>query len=82
VLAEALTLITTAISNAVATMLVLDPATVNCARAVSDHGVDGLIAAELQNRLHVALGYKVSMPDLLDSRRSIAALAERVLRSA
>jgi len=79
--AEALALVTSAISNAVATMLLLDPTTVNCARAVSDHGVDSLIAAELRNWFHVALGYKVGMVDLLDSRTSIAALAERIVRS-
>ncbi|KAI4671141.1 Type I Iterative PKS [Alternaria novae-zelandiae] len=79
--AETLALVTSAISNAVATMLLLDPTTVNCARAVSDHGVDSLIAAELRNWFHVALGYKVGMVDLLDSRTSIAALAERIVHS-
>jgi hypothetical protein len=50
----------------------------NPARAVSDHGVDSFIAAELRNWFHVALGYKVSMVDLLDPRMSITALARQI----
>jgi acyl transferase domain-containing protein/NADPH:quinone reductase-like Zn-dependent oxidoreductase len=76
--AEARSFVATAICDTVASMLLLDPVAVNPARAVSDHGVDSLIAAELRNWFHVALGYKVSMVDLLDPRMSIAALARQI----
>jgi hypothetical protein len=76
--AEAHSFVATAICDTVASMLLLDPAAVNPARAVSDHGVDSLIAAELRNWFHVALGYKISIVDLLDPRMSITALARQI----
>jgi hypothetical protein len=60
-------------------MLLLDPATVNPARAVSDYGVESLVAAELRKWFHFALGYRVSMVDLQDARMSVAALARRIV---
>ncbi|KAI9752218.1 MAG: Type I Iterative PKS [Chaenotheca gracillima] len=78
-LARARELVTTAITATVATMLLMDLSSVNASRAVSDHGVDSLIAAELRNWFHQALGSKISMVDLLDPRTSISALAAGVV---
>lgn len=80
--ALALQFTTRSVAATVATMLLMDTSAVNTARAVSDHGVDSLIAAELRNWFHLALGSKISMIDLLDPRTSINALAARVVDAA
>ena len=77
--AGAVELVTAAIMTTVAAMLLMDASAVNASRAVSDHGVDSLIAAELRNWFHLALGSKISMVDLLDPRTSINALAGKVV---
>ena len=59
-------------------MLLMDESTVSASRSVSDHGVDSLIATEFRNWLHLALGSKVSMVDLLDPPMTISMLAARV----
>ncbi|KAK2760578.1 polyketide synthase [Colletotrichum kahawae] len=74
--------VTANISGTVATMLLLDESAINAARAVSEHGVDSLIAAELRSWFHIALGSKISMVDLLDPRTSINALAAKVVDAA
>lgn len=78
----ALQLTTSSIATTVATMLLMDISAVNTARAVSDHGVDSLIATELRNWFHLALGSKIGMVDLLDPRTSINALAAKVVDAA
>lgn len=65
-----------------AELLFVDASNVNPARAVADHGVDSLIAAELRNWFHQALGVNSSMQDLLDSKMSITALAGRIVDAA
>ncbi|KAJ5365630.1 hypothetical protein N7517_008516 [Penicillium concentricum] len=67
------------IATTIATMLLVDISSINTARAVTDHGLDSLIAVELRNWFHLALGFKVTMLDLLDSRTSIKSLAARVV---
>ncbi|CAI7658223.1 unnamed protein product [Penicillium discolor] len=78
----ALQITTSSIATTVATMLLMDISAINTTRAVSDHGVDSLIAAELRNWFHLALGSKISMVDLLDPRTSINALAAKVVDAA
>lgn len=80
--ALALQLTSSSIATTIATMLLMDISAVNTARAVSDHGVDSLIAAELRNWFHLALRSKTSMVDLLDPRTSINALAAKVVDAA
>jgi NAD(P)-dependent dehydrogenase (short-subunit alcohol dehydrogenase family) len=80
--AHALELVISGIVATVSAMLLLEPSTINVARAVSDHGVDSLIAAELRNWFYVALGSKISMVDLLDSRVSISLIAAKVVDAA
>lgn len=65
----------TAITNAVAEMLFVDVEGVDPAKSVADQGVDSLIAAELRNWFHQALGTNISMLDLLDPSVGISALA-------
>ncbi|KAJ5096375.1 hypothetical protein NUU61_005731 [Penicillium alfredii] len=77
--AHALQLVTAGITTTVATMLLMDLSSVIATRSVSDHGVDSLIAAELRNWFHQALGSKISMVDLLDPRTSINALSAKVV---
>ncbi|KAK1992807.1 hypothetical protein LX36DRAFT_662075 [Colletotrichum falcatum] len=79
---SALELVAASISSTVATMLLLDESAINPGRAVSEHGVDSLIAAELRSWFHIALGSKISMVDLLDPRTSINALAAKVVDAA
>ncbi|KAI1650125.1 KR domain-containing protein [Daldinia loculata] len=74
--------VTGAISTAVADMLFVDVSNINPGRSVADHGVDSLIAAELRNWFHQALGAKINMQELLDARSSIAALAGRIVDAA
>ncbi|KAF3058599.1 Lovastatin diketide synthase LovF [Daldinia childiae] len=71
-----------AISTAVAEMLFVGVSNVNPGRSVADHGVDSLIAAELRNWFHQALGAKINMQELLDARSSITALAARIVDAA
>lgn len=74
--------VTNAISASMAELLFIDASNVNPVRAVADHGVDSLIAAELRNWFHQALGANISMQDLLDSKMSIAALAGGIVDAA
>ncbi|KAI1662756.1 hypothetical protein F4813DRAFT_9557 [Daldinia decipiens] len=74
--------VTDAISTAVAEMLFVDVSNVNPGRSVANHGVDSLIAAELRNWFHQALGAKINMQELLDASSSIAALAGRIVDAA
>ncbi|KAI1177722.1 hypothetical protein F4777DRAFT_576800 [Nemania sp. FL0916] len=71
--------ITNAIRTVVAEMFFVDVSNVNPARAVADHGVDSLIAAELRNWFYQALGVKITMSELLDVRTSISALASGIV---
>ena len=79
---RAIELVLAALKTTIAGMLLMDESTVNAARAVSDHGVDSLIATELRNWLHLALGSKVSMVDLLDPRTTISVLAAKIVDAA
>lgn len=63
-------------------MLFVEVSNINPGRSVADHGVDSLIAAELRNWFHQALGAKINMQELLDARSSIAALAGRIVDAA
>ncbi|KAB8235179.1 type I polyketide synthase [Aspergillus alliaceus] len=72
-------LVTTAIVTAVADMLFIDASSVNISKSVADHGVDSLIAAELRNWFHQALGTDLRMLDLLDAHTSIRALATGIV---
>ncbi|KAI0887773.1 uncharacterized protein GGS22DRAFT_185152 [Annulohypoxylon maeteangense] len=71
-----------AITTAVAEMLFVEVSNVNPARAVADHGVDSLIAAELLNWFHQALGAKINMRELLDAKTSIETLAGGIVDAA
>jgi NADPH:quinone reductase-like Zn-dependent oxidoreductase len=77
--AHALERVIAGITATVSAMLLVEPSTINVARAVSDHGIDSLIAAELRNWFYLAFGSKISMVDLLDSRMSISVLAAKVV---
>ncbi|KAL9109918.1 MAG: hypothetical protein Q9227_005441 [Pyrenula ochraceoflavens] len=76
---ETVTLVVKGITTAMAELLFIEASGVNPARAVADHGVDSLIAAELRNWFHVALGADLSVLDLLDARTSINELAEKIV---
>ena len=71
-----------AILNAMAEMLFVDVESVDLAKSVADQGVDSLIAAELRNWFHQALGTNISMLDLLDPNVSISALAGKITDNA
>ena len=79
--AKTVTLVTGAITTAVAEMLFVDATGVNPAKTVADHGVDSLIAAELRNWFLLALGTNVSMLDLLDAHTSISALGANIVNA-
>jgi acyl carrier protein len=79
---HAVALVTAALKTTVAAMLLMDESAVNAARSVSAHGVDSLIATEFRNWLHVALGAKISMVDLMDPRTTINALAAQIVDAA
>ncbi|KAI0427216.1 hypothetical protein F5Y09DRAFT_316941 [Xylaria sp. FL1042] len=79
---EILSSVTNAISTAVAELLFVDASNVDPARTVADHGVDSLIAAELRNWFHQALGINIDMQRLLDTKTSIAALAGGIVDAA
>ena len=55
-----------AITNAVAEILSVDVESADLAKSVAGQGVDNLIAAELRDWFHQALGIKLSMLNLLD----------------
>ncbi|KAI1426421.1 hypothetical protein F5Y12DRAFT_713150 [Xylaria sp. FL1777] len=74
--------VTDAISTAIAELLFVDASAVNSARTVTDHGIDSLIAAELRNWFHQALGVNIDMQGLLDAETSIAALAGGIVDTA
>ncbi|KAL1883173.1 Type I Iterative PKS [Diaporthe australafricana] len=80
--ASALAFVVEAIVAAVADMLFIDASGVSPSRPVAALGVDSLIAAELRNWFHVALGTKISTLDLLDANTSISQLAVDVLDKA
>ena len=80
--ARAVELVTAALKTTVAAMLLMDESTVSASRSVSAHGVDSLIATEFRNWLHLALGSKVSMVDLLDPRMTIGMLAVSIVNTA
>jgi NADPH:quinone reductase-like Zn-dependent oxidoreductase/NAD(P)-dependent dehydrogenase (short-subunit alcohol dehydrogenase family)/acyl carrier protein len=67
-----------AITHAVAEMLFVDAEGIDPVKSVADLGVDSLIAAELRNWFHQALGKNISMLDLLDPSVSISTLAENI----
>ena len=67
-----------AITNAVAEMLFVDVESVDPAKSVADQGVDSLIAAELRNWFHQALGTNISMLNLLDPSVGISTLAGKI----
>ncbi|KAI1467861.1 uncharacterized protein F4812DRAFT_471220 [Daldinia caldariorum] len=71
-----------AISTTVAEMLFVDISNIHPAKPVAEHGVDSLIAAELRNWFHQALGAKISMQELLDMKTSIEALAGGIVDAA
>ncbi|KAL7623513.1 hypothetical protein AAE478_007196 [Parahypoxylon ruwenzoriense] len=79
---KTLALVTDGIITAVAEMLFIEESGVNPGKTVADHGVDSLIAAELRNWFHVALGYNITMLDLLDAHTSISALAAKIVEVA
>ncbi|KAK2764515.1 Type I Iterative PKS [Arachnomyces sp. PD_36] len=79
---ETLGLVTEGIITAMAEMLFVEKSGVNSGKSVAGHGVDSLIAAELRNWFHVALGFNVSMLDLLDAHISIDALAANIVDTA
>ncbi|KAI1805191.1 hypothetical protein F4811DRAFT_517009 [Daldinia bambusicola] len=72
---ETVEFVVSAISTTVAEMLFVDISNIQPAKPVAEHGVDSLIAAELRNWFHQALGAKISMQELLDMKTSIEALA-------
>ncbi|KAK7734288.1 Type I Iterative PKS [Cytospora paraplurivora] len=80
--AETLAFVTEAIVTAVAEILFIDASGVDPARPVAAYGVDSLIAAELRNWFHVALGSDIRTLDLLDAHMSIAALAVDIVNKA
>lgn len=79
---RALVFIVEAIVTAVAGMLFIDASGVSSSKPVASLGVDSLIAAELRNWFHVALGTRINTLDLLDAHMSISQLAADVLDKA
>ena len=67
-----------AITHVVAEMLFVDAESIDPAKSVAELGVDSLIAAELRNWFHQALGTNISMLDLLDPNVGICAQAESI----
>ncbi|KAI0438847.1 hypothetical protein F4803DRAFT_569116 [Xylaria telfairii] len=80
--AEIIAFVQGAISITVAEMLFVDSEGIDQAKSVASHGVDSLIAAELRNWFHQALGANISMLDLLDPNTSISALSAKIVDSA
>ena len=71
-------LVQNAITDVVAEMLFVDAQRIDPAKSVADLGVDSLIAAELRNWYHQALGTNISMLDLLDPNVGISTQAESI----
>ena len=71
-------LVQTAITKVVAEMLFVDAESIDPAKSVADLGVDSLIAAELRNWFHQALGTQISMLDLLDPNVAISTQANNI----
>ncbi|RYP74940.1 hypothetical protein DL771_002724 [Monosporascus sp. 5C6A] len=80
--AKTLALVTGGIITAVAEVLFIEESGVNPGKAVADHGVNSLIAAELRNWFHVALGFNMTILYLLDAHTSINALAAKIVDAA
>ncbi|KAL9088213.1 MAG: hypothetical protein Q9165_006340 [Trypethelium subeluteriae] len=78
--ASTVELVTGEITKTIAELLFIDTGNVNPSRSVAEHGVDSLIAAELRNWLHQALGTKIR--NLLDSETSIKTMAEQIVQKA
>ncbi|KAL3485020.1 hypothetical protein BJX62DRAFT_243351 [Aspergillus germanicus] len=70
------------ITRTIAEMLFVDASKMDASKTVAEYGVDSLIAAELRNWFHVALGVEVSMLDLLDARTSMRDLAGSIVKTA
>jgi NAD(P)-dependent dehydrogenase (short-subunit alcohol dehydrogenase family)/acyl carrier protein len=75
-------LVQDAITKAVADMLFVDVESIDPGKSVADLGVDSLIAAELRNWFLQALGYNISMLDLLDPTTSICVQAASITSKA
>ncbi|RYP18866.1 hypothetical protein DL765_003654 [Monosporascus sp. GIB2] len=80
--AKTLALARGGIITAMAEMLFIEESGINPRKTVADHGVDSLIAAELRNWFHAALGFNITMLDLLDVHTSINALAAKIVDGA
>ncbi len=76
--AQTVAFVQNAITQAVAEMLFVDAESIDLAKSVAELGVDSLIAAELRNWFHQALGTNISMLDLLDPNVGICAQAESI----
>ncbi|KAL8865003.1 MAG: hypothetical protein Q9198_009520, partial [Flavoplaca austrocitrina] len=76
--AQTVAFVQMAITNVVAEMLFVDAESIDPAKSVAELGVDSLIAAELRNWFHQALGTNISMLDLLDPNVGICAQAESI----
>ena len=68
------------ITTTIANMLFITTESVNPSKSVASHGVDSLIAVELSNWFHEALG--VTLKNVLDSHLSIQMLAEQTVDTA
>ena len=75
---DTVALMQSAITNVVADMLFVDAESIDPAKSVADLGVDSLIAAELRNWFHQALGTNISMLDLLDPNVGINTQAHSI----
>ncbi|KAK3291710.1 uncharacterized protein B0H64DRAFT_329829 [Chaetomium fimeti] len=80
--ASTLSIVESAITNAVPEMLFVDVESIDPAKSVADLGVDSLIAAELRNWFLQALGTNISMLDLLDPSVSISTRAASITDAA
>lgn len=78
--ASALELVIESIRETIADMLFISPECVNLSKSVAGHGVDSLIAVELSNWFHEALG--AALKNVLDSQMSIQVLAEQIVDKA
>ena len=76
--ASTVALVQSAIASAVAEMLFVDVEGIDPVKSVADLGVDSLIATELRNWFHQALGTKISMLDLLDPSVAISTRAASI----
>ncbi|KAL8780233.1 MAG: hypothetical protein Q9213_006555 [Squamulea squamosa] len=79
---HAVALVQNAITNVVAEMLFVDVESIDPVKSVAELGVDSLIAAELRNWFHQALGTNISMLDLLDPNVGINTQAASIVDKA